>query len=159
MNVEPHRIAAHAPAASRVRMAVLAHGQARGVARAVAHVMICVAACAVLSGCAVAMLGGAARSSGSASSTSSSSPAASKPAAPASRAPSQASADAAVSTAVRSRFAANSSLRPLKISVDTHDGVVTLRGQVNTVEQRTAAQLEARAARGVKAVKNELTVR
>jgi hypothetical protein len=160
MNVEPRSIAAGAPASDLVRVTVLAEGGAQGVARAVGRVAACAAVCVVLSGCAVAMLGGAARSSGSASpSTSSSSPTASKPAAPAPRAASQAPADAAVSTAVRSRFAANSSLKPLKISVDTHDGVVTLRGQVNTVEQRTAAQLEARATRGVKAVKNELTVR
>ena len=56
-------------------------------------------------------------------------------------------------------FGANAALRPFKLAVDTHDGVVTLRGQVNNVEQRNAAQLEARAVKGVKAVKNELTVR
>jgi osmotically-inducible protein OsmY len=56
-------------------------------------------------------------------------------------------------------LAANASLRGLKLAVDTHDGVVTLRGQVNNVEQRNAAQLEARAVKGVKAVKNELSVK
>jgi hypothetical protein len=89
---------------------------------------------AVLSGCAVAMLGGAARSGSSSGSSGG-------------------------SAAVRSRFSAHPTLKPLKLTVDTHDGVVTLRGQVNSVEQRNAAQLEARAVRGVKAVKNELVVR
>ena len=60
---------------------------------------------------------------------------------------------------MRSRLAASASLRGLKLAVDTHDGVVTLRGQVNNVGQRNAAQLEARAVKGVKAVKNELSVK
>jgi osmotically-inducible protein OsmY len=105
----------------------------------------------VLSGCAVSLLGGAARS-GSSGSTGSAP-------APAPRPASQATADSAISTSVRSRLAANASLRGLKLAVDTHDGVVTLRGQVNNVEQRNAAQLEARAVKGVKAVKNELSVK
>jgi hyperosmotically inducible protein len=107
---------------------------------------------AVLSGCAVAMLGGAARSGSSSGSSGGS-------AAPPARPASQLQADSSISTAVRSRFSAHPTLKPLKLTVDTHDGVVTLRGQVNSVEQRNAAQLEARAVRGVKAVKNELVVR
>jgi hyperosmotically inducible protein len=105
----------------------------------------------LLSGCAVSLLGGAARSGGSGSTGS--------PSAPAPRPAPQATADSAISTSVRSRLAANASLRGLKLVVDTHDGVVTLRGQVNNVEQRNAAQLEARAVKGVKAVKNELSVK
>jgi hyperosmotically inducible periplasmic protein len=104
-----------------------------------------------LSGCAVSLLGGAARSGGSGSAGSTS--------VPAPRPAPQASADSAISTSVRSRLAANASLRGLKLVVDTHDGVVTLRGQVNNVGQRNAAQLEARAVKGVKAVKNELSVK
>jgi hyperosmotically inducible periplasmic protein len=103
------------------------------------------------SGCAVSMLGGAARSSGAgASSGTGQATSASKP---------SATSDASISAAVRSRLAASASLRGFKILVDTHDGVVTLRGQVNTVEQRRAAQLEARAVNGVKAVKSELSVK
>ncbi len=60
---------------------------------------------------------------------------------------------------VRSRFGAHPALKTLKLSVDTHDGVVTLRGQVNNVDQRGVAQLEARAVQGVKVWKNELSVR
>jgi hyperosmotically inducible protein len=106
---------------------------------------------AVQTGCAVAMLGGAARSSSSAGSSGATS-------APAGRT-SPNSGDQAISTAVRSRFGASQALKGLKLTVDTHDGIVTLRGQVNNVDQRNAAQLEARAVQGVRAVKNELTVR
>lgn len=110
---------------------------------------------AAQSGCALAMLGGASKSGGSYG-TSSSSSGSSSAASP--RASSGAS-DQAISTAVRSRFGAHPALKTLKLSVDTHDGVVTLRGQVNNVDQRNAAQLEARAVQGVKVVKNELSVR
>jgi len=112
------------------------------------------AAAVVLSGCAMAMLGGAARS-GSQPASGTASPGTSTSA---SRPVPQAMSDGSISTAVRSRLGARAALKPLKIAVDTHDGVVTLRGQVNTVEQRNAAQLEARAINGVKGVKNELTV-
>ena len=112
----------------------------------------------LVSGCAVAMLGGAARSGGSSEPASAGAGTAAKPTSGPQSA-STANADMAISTAVRSRFAANTSLKPLKLTVDTHDVVVTLRGQVNNVEQRNAAQLEARAVSGVKLVKNELTVR
>lgn len=114
------------------------------------------AAAVLLSGCAMAVLNGAAHAGGEpatgAAASGTTSSAAPRPA-------SQAAADSSISTAVRSRFGASAALKPLKIAVDTHDGVVTLRGEVNTVQQRDAAQLEARAVTGVKAVKNELTVR
>jgi hypothetical protein len=114
--------------------------------------IIAIMAAAALSGCAVAMLNGAAHTGGSAPAPASSGT---------SGAPgrSQVASDGAISTAVRSRFNANASLKALKIGVDTHDGVVTLRGQVNTVEQRNAAQAEARAVVGVQGVNNQLTVR
>jgi osmotically-inducible protein OsmY len=72
---------------------------------------------------------------------------------------SQIASDGSLSTAVRSRFNANASLKTLKIGVDTHDGIVTLRGQVNTLADKSAAQAEARAVSGVKGVNNQLTVR
>jgi osmotically-inducible protein OsmY len=99
-----------------------------------------------LSGCAVAMLSGAAGGSGSAASQGT-------------RSASQIAADNAITTAVRSKLSANPALKPLNLGVDTHDGVVTLRGQVAKVEQRNAAQLDARAVKGVKSVQNLLTVR
>lgn len=114
-------------------------------------------AAALLSGCAVAMLNGAAHSGGGSAPTSAGSRTSNGAANPAGK--SQVAADGSISTAVRSRFSASSALKPLKIVVDTHDGIVTLRGQVNTVEQRNTAQAEARAVSGVKGVNNQLTVR
>ena len=96
----------------------------------------------VLSGCAVAMLGGAARSGGGSAS-----------------APAAQSSDSSISTAVRARLSGNSALKALKIGVDTHDGIVTLTGQVNTLANKSAAQAEARAVGGVKGVNNQLAVR
>lgn len=115
-------------------------------------------AAAVLSGCAVAMLGGAARSGGSSSGSASAPPSSGTGAGSASTAGKPAP-DSSISAAVRSRLNANSTLRTLKIGVDTHDGIVTLRGQVNTLADKSAAQAEARAVSGVKGVNNQLTVR
>ena len=125
-------------------MKVEAKGAVRACAVAVAAGIM---AAAGLSGCAVAMLGGAARSGGSVS------------APPGGGAASSAAADGSISTTVRSRLGVSPTLRAVKIVVDTHDGIVTLRGQVNTVEQRNAAQAEARAVNGVRGVNNQLTVR
>ncbi|MBX5462603.1 MAG: BON domain-containing protein [Steroidobacteraceae bacterium] len=75
------------------------------------------------------------------------------------RTPAQVQADSALSTAVRSRLAADAQLKALNIRVDAHQGVVTLRGQVATVEQRNAAAAAARSVKGVKSVQNLLTVR
>lgn len=125
------------------------------------RVGLIVSAAVVLQGCALAMLGGAAGSGGSGSSSGSASSSPSQSPAPkqGSRTAAQVTADTAISTSVRSRFAANSALNTLKLSVDTHDGVVTLRGQAAKVEQRNAAQVEARAVKGVKSVQNFIVVR
>jgi hyperosmotically inducible protein len=118
-------------------------------------------AAAMLSGCAVAMLGGAARSGGGSTSTASGSgtSSASSGSGGTGTAARSAPSDSSISTAVRSRLGANSTLKALKIVVDTHDGIVTLRGQVNTLADKSAAQAEARAVSGVKGVNNQLTVR
>jgi len=108
-----------------------------------AAIVVAIMAAASLSGCAVALLNGAAHSGGGTSSGTASA----------------AATDGSISTAVRSRFSASSTLKPLKIVVDTHDGIVTLQGQVNNVGQRNTAQAEARAVSGVKGVNNQLTVR
>ena len=112
----------------------------------------------MLSGCAVAMLGGAARSGGS-STSSTSAPAGTGGGTATSKPAPSAATDSSISTAVRSRLGANSALKALKIVVDTHDGIVTLKGQVNTLADKSAAQAEARAVSGVKGVNNQLTVR
>jgi hyperosmotically inducible periplasmic protein len=138
-----------------------ATGGRAGVKACAKAVIVGIMASVVLSGCAVAMLGGAARSGGSSgtsapasssrSGTGGSASSASKPASPVS--------DSSISAAVRSRLSAHATLKTLKIGVDTHDGIVTLKGQVNTLADKSAAQAEARAVSGVKAVNNQLTVR
>jgi hypothetical protein len=120
-----------------------------------AHAGVTVCAVLTLGGCALAMLNGAANSGGGSASGGSAGSAASSP----SRTAAQRSADDALSTSVRSRFAANPALKTLNLIVDTHDGVVTLRGQVANVGQRNAAQAEARAVKGVKSVQNFIAVR
>jgi osmotically-inducible protein OsmY len=105
-----------------------------------------VAAALLLSGCAVAMLKGAAGSGSHENSQDT-------------RSASQIAADDSISTAVRSKLAANPALKPFNLGVDTHDGVVTLQGVVAKVAERAAAERDARAVRGVKAVRNQLTVR
>jgi len=107
-------------------------------------VVALIIATAMLGGCALAMLNGAA-SSGSGSSG-----------APP---PARSSTDNAISTAVRSKLAADPAVKTFNLSVDTHDGVVTLRGQVANVGQRSAAVADARAVQGVKSVQNLITVK
>lgn len=114
----------------------------------------------LLSGCAVAMLGGAARSGGSSNAGGATTPPrAGTSGGTASQPASSATTDSSISAAVRSRLSGHATLRALKIGVDTHDGIVTLRGQVNSLADKSAAQAEARAVSGVKGVNNQLTVR
>jgi hyperosmotically inducible periplasmic protein len=137
---------------------VKAKAKVRGGAVLVAGIMATV----MLSGCAMAMLGGAARSGGSGTSASGSASGSSSTSGRASSSSGAGTAtvsDGSISTAVRSRLGANSALKTLKIVVDTHDGIVTLKGQVNTLADKSAAQAEARAVTGVKGVNNQLTVR
>ena len=116
-------------------------------------VFIALAAAATLQGCAVGLLKGAA-GAGSSSGSSGSAPSSSS-----GGSSSTVAADSAISTSVRSRLVANMALKGLNIGVDTHDGVVTLRGQVSKVEQKTAAEVSARSVKGVRSVQNLLTVR
>lgn len=104
------------------------------------------------SGCAVGLLRGAASSGGSSPSSGST------PSQSSGTAARQAT-DSAISTSVRSKLAANAATKPFNLLVDTHDGVVTLRGQVTKVETRTAAEAQARSVTGVKGVQNLITVR
>jgi hyperosmotically inducible protein len=67
--------------------------------------------------------------------------------------------DGAITTAVKSKLIADRDVKALDVNVDTYDGVVTLRGQVHTASQRDTAERIARESKGVKSVKNELTVR
>ena len=64
--------------------------------------------------------------------------------------------DAAVTTAVKSKFLADADVSGMKIDVDTTNGVVTLRGTVATpAEKRRAVQI-AKETNGVKSVNDQL---
>ncbi|WP_284617326.1 BON domain-containing protein [Aquabacterium humicola] len=64
--------------------------------------------------------------------------------------------DAGITAGIKTALAADPSLSALKIDVDTHQGVVTLRGPAPSVEARDRATVLARAPRGVVDVRNEL---
>jgi hyperosmotically inducible protein len=67
--------------------------------------------------------------------------------------------DAAVTAAVKARLIASSDVRALDVNVDTFESVVILKGTVANRDERSAAERLARATRGVKGVRNELTVK
>jgi osmotically-inducible protein OsmY len=75
------------------------------------------------------------------------------------RSASQVAADTATSADVKAKLLADPSLKPLSISVLTHLGQVTLAGFVNTAAQRDLAGRIARDVKGVKGVRNDLTVK
>jgi hyperosmotically inducible protein len=95
-------------------------------------------ACAASSGCATAVLG----SGGS------------DP-----RSSSQLAADAATTADVKAILLTDSGLKPLSISVATYQSQVTLVGEVNSSAQRDLAGRLARGVKGVKSVRNDLTVK
>jgi hyperosmotically inducible periplasmic protein len=64
--------------------------------------------------------------------------------------------DAAVTTAVKTRFLADTAVSGLKIDVDTRDGVVTLNGMVPTRSEADQAVSVARNTKGVKSVVDNL---
>jgi hyperosmotically inducible protein len=67
--------------------------------------------------------------------------------------------DAAITTAVKGRFADNKDVAATSIRVETLNGTVMLSGFAkNTLEKTTAESLAYKVA-GVKAVKNEIAVR
>src|SRR3954470_23427004 len=67
--------------------------------------------------------------------------------------------DAAITTAVKSKMAADTTVPATKINVDTKEGAVTLTGEVESDAAKTKAETIAKATDGVKSVKNNLTVR
>lgn len=67
--------------------------------------------------------------------------------------------DAAITASVKTRLIADPDVRALDINVDTYESVVILQGKVANREQRSTAEKLARATRGVKGVRNELSVR
>ena len=67
--------------------------------------------------------------------------------------------DTAITASIKTDFLKDPDLSVLKIDVDTKDGVVTLNGQAGTEAGRKRAEQLAGAIKGVKSVRNNLTVK
>ncbi|MDT8992609.1 BON domain-containing protein [Curvibacter sp. APW13] len=67
--------------------------------------------------------------------------------------------DTAITTAVKSRFVENKQVDASAISVETLKGTVMLSGFAKNTTEKTTAETLAWNVKGVKAVKNEITVR
>ncbi|MDP9127533.1 MAG: BON domain-containing protein [Pseudomonadota bacterium] len=66
--------------------------------------------------------------------------------------------DDAVTARVRKALDADAQIRPLQINVDTFDGVVELRGFVDTSDSEAKAMHIAQQVRGVTVVKDDLSI-
>lgn len=69
-----------------------------------------------------------------------------------------ASSDPGVTTAVKTKLAADDTVKAYQIDVDTHEGVVTLTGAVETIAAKERAVQLARETDGVSSVEDRLTV-
>ena len=67
--------------------------------------------------------------------------------------------DTAITTAIKAGFVKEPGLSALKIDVDTRDGVVTLNGLADSEDAKRRAEQVASSTRGVKQVRNHLTVK
>jgi hyperosmotically inducible protein len=75
-----------------------------------------------------------------------------------SRPPSEQVSDAAITSKVKSALAGDATTNPLKVDVDTNEGVVRLSGTVEKAENRTRAEEVARHVEGVRRVVNDIQV-
>jgi hyperosmotically inducible periplasmic protein len=66
--------------------------------------------------------------------------------------------DATVTATVKTKLAADDRTPATTINVDTKDGVVTLKGTVESQEAKSRAETIAKGVEGVKSVRNELAV-
>jgi hyperosmotically inducible protein len=66
--------------------------------------------------------------------------------------------DAAVTSRIQAKFFLDPGIKTRRIDVDTHGGVVTLRGDVASDNERAQALILARTAEGVERVEDALTV-
>lgn len=66
--------------------------------------------------------------------------------------------DAAITAAVKAKLVADRAANLTKVDVDTENGVVSLKGSVDTGEQKARAEQLAQEARGVTRVVNNLQV-
>jgi len=64
--------------------------------------------------------------------------------------------DAGITTAIKTKMLADNDVSGLKIDVDTTDGAVTLKGEVNSIAERNRAVAIAKETNGVKSVKDQL---
>lgn len=101
---------------------------------------------ALVSACAAALVGRAAGSGGA----SAASPV---------RGSAQLASDRTLAETARWRLAADAATKAIPVLVDCREGVLTLRGLVQTREQRAAVERVARGVRGIAGVRNELRVR
>ena len=67
--------------------------------------------------------------------------------------------DTAITTAVKGRFIDNKDVDASSIKVETLNGTVMLSGFAKSTTERDTAESIARGVKGVKSVKNEITVR
>ena len=66
--------------------------------------------------------------------------------------------DAGITAKVKAALAADPTLSALSIDVDTHDGIVTLKGPAPDAKSRDRAGVLAAAPEGVRSVDNQLHV-
>lgn len=66
--------------------------------------------------------------------------------------------DAALTAKVKAAFITDGRVSATRVKVESADGVVTLKGEVPTQQEKQAAEQAARRVAGVKSVKNEVTV-
>ncbi|MGD9942050.1 MAG: BON domain-containing protein [Burkholderiaceae bacterium] len=67
--------------------------------------------------------------------------------------------DAAITTAIKSRYATDQTVAATSINVETLNGTVQLSGFAKSQAEKDRAAALAREARGVKAVRNDIIVR
>jgi osmotically-inducible protein OsmY len=70
-----------------------------------------------------------------------------------------ANSDAGITAAIKADYLKDPDLSVFRIDVDTRDGVVTLNGVADTAEARSRAEKLAAANKGVREVRNHLTVK
>ena len=66
--------------------------------------------------------------------------------------------DAALTTKVKGKLVTDGRVSATRVSVETKEGVVTLKGEVPTQQEKDAAEQVAKTVEGVKSVRNEVTV-
>lgn len=66
--------------------------------------------------------------------------------------------DAVLTAKVKAQMTADGRISPTRVNVDALNGVVTLKGEVPTVQEKAAAETVARSVAGVKRVDNQITV-